>query len=136
MAPTWRFERPDATTMLSAMAVLPSRLMATTSSALASSSCAMTTASNERSVWALDFGASTLTGATALTAGFACGAVFGLAATFGFAAVLGFAAGFTFLGGFVFPLGFTFNFDLPPRAARFFSANRSLAMEMVLSSAA
>src|SRR6185436_2562929 len=119
MAPTWRFERPEATTMLSAMAVLPSRLMAMISSALASSSWDMTMFNSDWSPWAFGFGVSILTGATALTAGFAFGAVLGFATTFGFTAALAltigffFGAGFTFLAGLALPLGLTFDVVLP-----------------------
>jgi hypothetical protein len=94
------------------------------------------------SPWALGLGVSILTGATALTAGFAFGAVLGFATVFGFTAVLAlttgffFGAGFTFLAGFALPLGLTFDVVLPRRPARAFSAKRTFAIMMVLSSAA
>jgi hypothetical protein len=94
------------------------------------------------SPWAFGLGVSILTGATALTAGFAFGAVLGFATVFGFTAVLAlttgffFGAGFTFLAGFALPLGLTFDVVLPRRPARAFSAKRTFAIMMVLSSAA
>ncbi|MGB8313412.1 MAG: hypothetical protein WCE69_02895, partial [Aestuariivirga sp.] len=47
-----------------------------------------------------------------------------------------FGAGFTFLAAFALPLGFTFDVVLPRRPALAFSAKRTLAIMMVLSSAA
>jgi hypothetical protein len=98
------------------------------------------------SPWALGFGVSILTGAIALTTGFAFGetfgGVFGFATTFGFTAALalttGFflGAGFSLLAGFALPFGFTFDVVLPRRPARAFSAKRTFAIMMVLSSAA
>ena len=81
-------------------------------------------------------------GVTAIAAGFFFGAVFGFATTFGFAAALAltpgffFGAGFTFLESFTLPLGLTFDVVLPRNPARAFSAKRTFAIMMVLSSAA
>jgi hypothetical protein len=77
-----------------------------------------------------------------LTAGFAFGAAFGFATTFGFTTALDlttgffFGAGFTFPASFFLPLGFTLEVVLPRKPARAFSAKRTLAIMMVLSSAA
>ena len=78
------------------------------------------------------------------TTDFAFGTVLGFVTTFGFTAALAltcgffFGAGFTFLDGFTLPLrlGLTFDVVLPRNPARAFSAKRTFAIMMVLSSAA
>ena len=129
--------------MLSAMAVLPSRLIDTMSSALASSSWAKTIFSIVDSTEAWGFGALTFGGA----------AILGLATTTGSglatALVLATAfltAGFTFflglsrLAGFNLLVGpslrLALSLVLPCELLPAFSAKRTLAIMMVLSSAA